>query len=183
MGHKVFYLVFCLMVLGGCGEEQKKPAAKKVNETAAAFLAGTWQGDMEDWLIVIDANGHVTRARVPIGRVEMTPDKITKVPMKQGGQGVYKPGQWFVQYDPNTKEMMVEINIKHFKARMGKNTVEGRSRDVFVGPVEPNGMLWTADWVSEPHYLASTDKQKKIALAVDPNEYYKGQVIFKKVRK
>ena len=174
------------MVLGGCGEEQKQHAANKVNESPRVFpvfLAGTWDGDMEDWQIVIDANGHAAKARIPIGRVEITPGKLTRVPMKAGGEGDFESGQWLVQYDPGTKEMMVEINLKHFKARMGKSIVEGSSRDIFVGPVDPNGMLWQADWVSEPHYFASTDKQKKISLVVDPNEYYRGRVIFRKVMK
>jgi len=176
---------FCLLFITGCQEPVKKTAKVNINDgnEFPAFLAGTWNCDTDDWELVIDPNGRITKARVSIGRVEMVPDKITRVPMKESGEGVFEPGEWIVKYDPNTSEMLVQIGIKHFKARKGDDIIEGSSKDTFIGPVDPNGMLWEADWISIPEYFVSTDKYKNYSLPIDENEFFRGKVMFKKVNK
>ena len=61
--------------------------------------------------------------------------------------------------------------------------MEGSSKDTFIGPVDPNGMLWEADWISIPEYFVSTDKYKNYSLPIDENEFFRGKVMFKKVNK
>lgn len=100
--------------------------------------------------------------------------------MKQGGRGIYKLGQWTVQYTPNTRELAVGVVVKHFHLDMGPNALEGSSEDWFVGCVSGDSQVWEAEWNTFPKYIAFTPEPDE--LPFDINESPRGTVVFRKIQ-
>ena len=146
-----------------------------------ASLVGTWKSDNGAWEIVFEPDGSISSAVVSLGRVRMIPGRVTIVPMKLGGRGVFEPGQWTVQYMQEQRELIVEIVIDRFRVEMEDNVVRGRSRDFFVGAVSEDGTSWWADRFSYPEYIADTKKHPDIALGSDPNDNPRESLLFQKV--
>ncbi len=110
----------------------------------------------------------------------MTPGKVTRFPTRYGGKGAFEPGQWSVQYSPDTRELMVMIVVEHFYQDMGKYAIEGNTTDILTGPVSEDGKTWQADWFSSG---------KLVAYIPEPNEFYnvsepefRKHLIFEKVK-
>jgi hypothetical protein len=145
------------------------------------FLAGTWKAEEGGWEFVFEPDGKISSAIVSIGRVKLQPGKKTTVPMQMGGNGVYKPGIWSVQYSHQQRELIVEIAIDHFRVELGDDVIEGRTRDFFVGSVSTDGKSWWADRLSFPEYVVDTDKFHNYKLPFDPKDNPRESILFQKV--
>jgi hypothetical protein len=143
------------------------------------FLAGKWVGG-EGWEFTFEPNGVISSAVFSLGRIKMKPGQITRVPMKMGGEGVYEPGEWLVDYDPNTRELTVEVSLKNFRIQIGDSIVEGKGTDIFTGKVSENGKDWLVTWNSFPQYKAHTPEYPDYNMAVDLDYGNVAEMIFEK---
>ena len=148
-----------------------------------AFLAGRWKADKGSWEIVFEPDGTISSAVVSLGRAKMRPGQVTTTQMILGGEGLFKPGKWTVQYSQERRELIVEIAIEHFRVELGDNVVRGKTRDFFIGMVSGDGQLWWADRFSFPEYIVDTKKYPNYKLPFDPNDNPRESLIFQKVTK
>jgi len=145
-------------------------------------LAGLWRSENKVWDIYLEPDGKISWAVISLGAVKIEPGKTTTVPMKMGGEGVFKPGLWTVIYLQNQRELSVEISIDYFHTEMGENVIHGKTRDIFTGPVSQDGALWQAQRFSYPQYVVDTKTYSNYKLPVDPNENPKEILLFRKIR-
>jgi hypothetical protein len=139
------------------------------------FLVGGW------WEFVFEPDGTLSSAVVSLGRVRMKPGEVTTVPMKMGGKGIYEPGEWVVHYVPDGRELMVKISLKNFYAKLGEDILEGKSTDIFAGPISQNGKVWQVNWTSFPDYVVHTAKHPNFRMSEDPDYGLSKTLIFEKV--
>jgi hypothetical protein len=111
-------------------------------------IAGTWKAQDSPWKIVLAPDGTVTSVVIPMGEVEIRPNKTTKVTMLDGSYSTYKAGDCIVEYKPDTRELFVSVKMKKIHIRYLDNALDGNSIDRFVGPVSKDGKTWTADWIN-----------------------------------
>ncbi|KPK41733.1 MAG: hypothetical protein AMJ65_08920 [Phycisphaerae bacterium SG8_4] len=180
-------LLFGLSVLScsGChGLAERPPAVEVVIDGDGQFpdfLVGTWKADSGGWEIVFEPEGTISSAVVSLGRVRMKPGKVTTVPMKLGGKGVFEAGPWAVQYSPERRELVVEIAIASFRVELGGSVVKGRTLNIFAGSVSTDGRSWWANRFSFPEYVADTKKYRDHRLTADPNDNPPEELLFQKV--
>jgi len=176
-----------LLTLSGCQNSTRNESHVEViidgDGQFPAFLAGRWKADTGGWEIVFEPDGMISSAVVSLGRVRLKPGQVTTIPMKLGGQGVFEPGQWTVQYSQARRELIVEIAIEHFRVELGDSVVQGQTRDFFIGPVSVDDQLWWADWFTFPEYIADTKKYPNYKLPFDPNDNPRESLTFRKVTK
>jgi hypothetical protein len=146
------------------------------------FLVGRWKADRGGWEIHFEPDGTISSAVVSIGRVTMKPGQTTTVPMQLGGQGIFEPGRWTVQYSHAQRELIVEIVIDRFHVELGDNVLRGKTRDFFVGLVSQDGQLWPVERISFPEYIADTKQNPNRKLPFDPNDNARESLLFQKVR-
>ena len=183
----VVALLCCLSVslLEGCKTQTpQEPAVEVTIDGGGAFpdfLVGRWKADHGGWDFVFEPDGTISSAVVSIGRVTIKPGRTTTVPMKLGGQGVFEPGRWTVQYSHAQRELIVEIVIDRFYVELGDNVLRGKTRDFFIGSVSEDGQLWPVERISFPEYIADTKKNPNRKLPVDPQNSARESLLFLKV--
>jgi hypothetical protein len=146
-----------------------------------SFLVGTWKANNGGWEIVFEKDGTISSAVISLGLVRMIPGQTTTIPMKLGGKGVFQPGIWTVQYLQEQRELIVEIVIDNFHTELGDDTVQGRTRDFFIGPVSQDGTLWWVERYTFPEYIVDTEIYHNYKLPFDPNENPWESLIFEKI--
>ena len=177
-----FFGIMVLLLSGCQGLIKEKPIEVIIEGDGQfpEFLVGRWKAEGKSgWEFVFEPDGTISSAVIDNGMVKVKPrDRITIIPMKMGGKGVYKLGQWTVQYTPDNRELAVEVVVKHFHLDMGPNALEGSSEDWFVGRISEDSQIWEAEWSSFPKYIAFTPEPNE--LTVDPEDYPRGTVVFRK---
>ena len=163
----------------GCQNSPEKHHALKMDEPVTVsiiggasfpeFLVGKWKSSntRTKWEFVFEKDGTISEAKIGLG-VTIVPGKRTTLDYKEGGQGEYIPGQWFVSYDYNTRELTVDVVIEYFRAQMGQVAfVEGSTKDNLVGIVSADGKKWKTEKLSVPQYKLFMDKEEH-DLSADP---------------
>jgi len=145
------------------------------------FLVGKWRADRDGWEFVFEPDGTISSAVISLGRVRMKPGEITTVPMKMGGKGVFEPDEWMVHYAPVGRELMVKISLKNFYVELGKGALEGKSTDIFAGPISQDGKVWQVDWTSFPDYTAHTAEHPNFNLSERTDSGITKSLVFEKV--
>jgi hypothetical protein len=178
-------LILCLFILflAGCGSSQK--AVEVTVDGNGVFpenLAGLWRSNNNVWDIYLQPDGTISWAVISLGEVKIEPGKTKTVPMRMEGKGVFEPGLWTVTYLQKQRQLSVEIAIDSFRTELGEDVIHGKTRDIFTGPVSPDGTLWQAERYSYPEYTVDTKQYKNYTLPVDPNENPKEILLFKKIR-
>lgn len=161
--------VTILLGLSGCQERMAKSPGKVIPPD----VAGTWKAYDSPWKIVLSPDGTVSSAVIPMGEVELKPNQITKVEMKDGQLSTYKAGDFDVEYIPSTRELLVSIEVEDIHIVFLDNVIDGNSVDRFVGPVSEDGKEWIADWINMFDYGPRFPQ--------DANDIYAGQLIFEKL--
>jgi hypothetical protein len=132
-------------------------------------LAGKWITESEGWELNFEPNGVISKAIFPQGRPRMKPGQTTKVPMVGNGEGVYVPGDWLVEYNPENRELTVKVSLKSIHIRMGNGSIDGKTTDIFVGPVSENGKIWNTIWTNFSEYTGHTPQFPNSKMPTDPN--------------
>jgi hypothetical protein len=176
-------LTVCL--LQGCHNHARNEGAVEViiegGQSFPDFLVGTWKAERGGWEFVFEPDGTLSSAVVSLGRVRLKPGQVTTVPMQMGGEGVFRPGPWAVQYSYEQRELIVDIKIEQFHIELGESVVKGRTQDIFVGSVSGDGRLWWAERFSYPEYIADTKKYPNHKLEVEPSDTPREGLLFRKV--
>ncbi|NQT04011.1 MAG: hypothetical protein HQ580_18440 [Planctomycetes bacterium] len=185
---KIFVLLICgffVFLPGGCQSSVgSKSGVEVIIDGDGRFpeiLAGRWKADKGGWEIVFEPDGKISSVVVSLGGVRMKPGQVTTTQMVLGGEGLFKPGKWTVQYSKERRELIVEIAIEHFRVELGDNVVQGKTRDYFVGSVSADGRLWWADRYKFPEYVVDTKKHPNYKLPFDPNDSPRESLVFQKV--
>jgi len=186
----LFCLVFVLSILTGCQEtanrtlnsEGKNPVEVIIEGDGKfpEFLAGRWKTDGHGWEFVFEPDGTISSAVIGLGHMDIIPGQTATAPTRGGGgDAIFTPGLWTVQYSPVTSELIVEIVMDHIHFPMGNNLLEGKVKDVFIGGVSEGSRFWDAEWYSYPDYIAYTPKPER--LITDPNVAYLYYLTFEKI--
>jgi len=158
-------VVFCLA--SGCNG----PASS--NKAFPSFLVGTWQMEGGVWRIVIEPNGTVSSAFVPMGEAEIRPNQTTEFEMADGSKSHITGGEFLAEYNPSTRELFVSIEQKEIYIVLPGYTINGNGLDTFRGPVSKDGSTWNAGWTNVFDYGPLFPQ--------DVNDIYTEPIVFKKV--
>jgi hypothetical protein len=145
------------------------------------FLVGQWKADRHGWEFDFEPDGTLSSVVISLGRVQIQPGQVTKVPMKLGGKGIFKPGHWTVNYAPDSRELTVCVTLVNFYIEMGDDTLEGSSTDIFVGSISEDGNVWQAKWTAFPNYTAHTAEHPSFYLPTDTVYGITNTLTFEKV--
>ncbi len=188
---KTYWSIVNLIVLLaclGCGQTSEHTNREQTlcEQALPPFLAGIWQADRGNWRFEIETNGTISNAIVFLNKTMMSPDKITTYPTKFGGTGIFEPGPWTLEYDPEGRMLEVQIVIKHFYQDMGDHAMEGDMTDLFRGPVSEDGQSWQAEWHTSGKSVIvknkNTDTAKERKTLNDfPEPVYRGDLVFRKI--
>ena len=180
-----FFAILALfsIFLIGCNSHRK--AVEVIIDGNGRFpknIAGLWRSDNNAWDIYLEPDGKVSWAVISLGEVKIEAGKTRTVPMREGGKGIFKPGQWSVIYLQKQRELSVEIDIDYFRTELGENVIHGKTRDIFIGSVSQDGTLWQTDRFSYPEYIVDTNSYHNYKLPADPNENPKETLLFRKIK-
>lgn len=144
-------------------------------------LVGTWKDDEGGWEFVFRPDGTISSAVIDAGMVRVNPgEKVATIPLKDGGKGTYKLGQWTVQYSSDSRELAVEVVVDYFHLDMKTFGLKGHSTDWFVGTVSADSQSWEAEWFTFPKYITLTPEPTE--LADGPNLNPVATLVFRKQR-
>jgi hypothetical protein len=181
-------VVTCLasLCVGGCatgtgGSDKNMQVVVEGGGRFPPALAGRWQADQDGWQFVIEPNGRISSAVISFGRVEVKPGQITTAPALAGGKAIFEPGQWVLDYAPNTGELTIKITMNHVHVETGENIVDGRSTDTFIGRVADDEGLWPVQWTTFSHYTARTANRPSKEVSTDPDKGETKPLVFRKV--
>ena len=144
------------------------------------FLVGRWKADDYRWEFVFEPNGMISSMVLEMG-VEIIPGQTRTAPTRGGGEAIFEPGLWTVQYDPEFRELTVEIVMDNIHFEMGPRLLEGIRTDMFVGEVSEDGKIWRGDWFNFPDYIAHTSTGPKRLTISQEEESYIGIITFRKI--
>jgi len=161
-------LLFCA---AGCHEPLR---GRSIPKPLPPEIAGVWKAQSSPWKIVLSVDGTVSSAVIPMGDVEIRPNKTTRVEMKDGSFSTYGAGDCVVNYTPATRELFVSIEMKKINVVYMDNVIDGSSTDRFVGTVSEDGKVWSADWINVFNYGPRFPQ--------DPNDVFAEPLLFEKVK-
>jgi len=140
----IFSSALVLLSIWGCpGPNGRRPGKALLPPD----VAGTWQARGSQWKIVVEPDATLASAVIDMGTVEVKPNKTAKVEMKDGSFSTYTAGECPVEYNPDTRELFVTVEVEEMHIRFMDNAIDGNSVDRFMGPVSEDGKEWTADWI------------------------------------
>ncbi len=177
-----------LLCAVGCQPGNEKPGGMEVvidgGGEFPAFLVGTWVDANHGWEFVFEPDGKLSSAVLSMGRTRVVPRQMTHVKLIDNGFGEYTPGDWLVQYSPDTRELTVQIAIRKLYIEMPpSSTIDGKSQDVFVGAVAEDGERWETIWSSYPYYVANTKQHEGFVMKPeDPELGYQEPAVFIKAK-
>jgi hypothetical protein len=144
----LFGCVFLLF--GGCQELSRNKSRAEVTIEEGSefprFLAGAWKADKQGWQIVFEPNGVISSAVVPLGGVEVRPNRKTGFPGPKGEPGFLEAGDFDVYYNQQGRELAVDIKIKQFcRYLVNSSILKGSWEYLIVGDVSGDGKTWAGD--------------------------------------
>lgn len=153
----VLISIAAIVVLCGCQEAQK---AKKVEavQKMPSDVVGIWKRAMMDgeggsmWAMEITDDGRVSWALIEAAAAIIRPGQVTKTAMADGQFSTFDVAPACVEYDPNTRQLTVALEIRHSEIRFMSELIEGNARYVFSGPVTEDGKTWVATFSEEFDY-------------------------------
>lgn len=181
-------IVLVLLCFAGCQQPTTNPPECSVEvvidggsgEGFPECLVGRWKVEKPPWEIVFQADGSISSIVHTIAQVKMQPCESTTVKLR-GGEGLYEPGQWYVQYDHDHRDLIVEIELANYKLEVSGASVSGRSKDLFVGKVSEDCTKWYAEWTADPKYIVNTDEYTDYDLPLNETVNRWGVIVFRKV--
>jgi len=178
--------VVSMPLSGGCHRPLDRPASAvdvivEGNKAFPIAMAGRWRADEDGWEFVFAPDGRILSAVISLGRVRVVPGQTTTVPTRTGGQGVFTPGPWVVDYAPDSGQLTVKIAMDQVRVEMAGNVVEGSSTDVFAGPVDRAQGTWKTLWTTFTKYTGHTPEKPSFDLSTDPTYGETKPLTFRKV--
>jgi len=162
-----------LLALAGCDGGVVNPSKNCAGPYSD--ICGIWQAKDSPWRIVITPDGKVSSALIPMGEVEIKPNLTTRVEMQDGSVSTFTAGDCPVEYQPETRELLVVITIKHLQVVYLNNKIEGNSQYFFAGNISKDGQTWYADVIETFNYGPRFPQ--------DSNDICPEGIVFQKVQK
>jgi hypothetical protein len=100
----------------------------------------------------MSAQGQVVSAVITPGNVRVSPNSTTKVEMQDGMFSTYKTGDFLAEYNPEIRELTVELQLEHMELHIGEGKIVGHKRDIFAGHVDAEGGTWEVIWMEMFEY-------------------------------
>jgi len=151
----ILIMCSCLIIWssGGCNKPESNMAVSGGSEAQTKIppqIAGKWQerGDTATWVMVIEPNGVVSEAEIPLMMTIIRPHHNTKREMIDSSISDFNGGDMFADYNPATRGLTVFIELKSFLVRYYDIRTGGSRIDTFTGPVSKDGKVWKCDWIS-----------------------------------
>jgi len=132
-----------------------------------AALAGRWKADRDGWEFVFASDGQLLSAVHSLGRVAITPGQKVTLPTRGGGKSVFEPGEWTVHYVPETHQLTLKIAMTHVRIDMAGTILEGATKDVFSGTIQPDEGIWQVQWTAFNRYTVRTPDRPAKDLSTD----------------
>jgi hypothetical protein len=167
-----FSLAMFICAAAGCQTSVRQSSTGKT--ILPTDIAGTWKAQDSPWKIVLNPEGKVSSAVIPMGEVEIKPNQTTKAEMKDGSISTFTAGDCVVEYTPNKRELYVCIEMEKIDIKFLNNVIAGNSIDRFVGTVSQDGKFWMADWINVFDYGSQFPQ--------DPNDIYAKPLVFEKMK-
>jgi hypothetical protein len=165
---KVFsvLLIFLSLIMIGCQDNTVQPGREVTSnkKTFPEFLAGTWSGNQLGWELVIEPNGSISSAVVAFGQTRMEPNKKLDVKGKGGGHGAYEAGDFTLEYDTESREITVLLELKDVYMYMVKAELKGSIEYLISGTVSEDEKIIDAGVFTEMKLAYLTP--------VEGNEYF-----------
>ena len=181
--------VLCLLTsVVGCQKPQKQDAAQQqakgtkrgvpiVVTDGSAFpaelLAGIWQQEGEIRReFIVSPDGLIVSAVLGMGLTRVSPVEETRVPLRDGTEGFFVPGNWSATFDPVERQLSVSVEMNSFRLQNGPEIVEGVIRESFIGIINEDGKKWTVNYYGIPiiHAFTSDGKEHVLKDGGDPDE-------------
>jgi hypothetical protein len=187
----LFGCAVLLSALAGC----QGPAANNSSEFPR-FLTGTWEAnrknDLNYWQIVLEPNGVISSAVIPLGGVKVRPNQTTEAKGPKGEPGFVETGDFDVYYNQQGRELAVNIKIKQFCLYLVDGSiVKGSWEYLITGNISGDEKTWVGDvfssidivaLVPDPNHIADESKFKEVSkLRIDLGEEEEERFIFTKV--
>ncbi len=141
---------------GGDIVKQKSTTNKKFPD----FLAGRWKSDRQSWGIEIAADGSIPAVFHPIWKETITVKEGYFTEGPKNSYAYFVLGDCIADYDPNTRNLKVQIMLDDFEISLVGGSITGRSEDYFEGPVSEDGKTWHADWRGYGYVEGATEPNK-----------------------
>ena len=147
-----------LLVLAGCQNTGRGDRGVEViiegGDEFPEFLVGRWDATIGAYRqIIFAADGSISAVGISVGipgakPARLIPNETTVVEMEYGRQQTVKLGDCVADYSPETRELIVFIDVEHLRMVYGPDLiVEGNRKDVLVGTVSEDGKTWEAGWI------------------------------------
>jgi hypothetical protein len=109
-------------------KEDVKAAVQKEDQFPE-FLAGKWDCNEQGLEIVIEPNGAVASMIMPFGKIKMKPEETVEINKPEiNFYSIFQAGPFIAGYKLKTRELTVDISLKHFRAEMpGVDVMEGEA--------------------------------------------------------
>jgi len=151
--YSIAFLITVLFMVG-CKNPQPQQTSSPGGEVVVAskgafpeFLVGVWKADKSKWAFKFEPDGSISKlVHVPADKVNMKEGGYLIEGPDPGTFALFVMGPYKVQYDANTRKLMVRIFVDRFHLRLPQGDLEGKSEDYFEGPVSEDGKTWNASW-------------------------------------
>jgi len=149
--------VVAAVVLAGCQENAKQPdgAQSGAGVKLPPEVAGIWQEEVDEgipWALLVTEDGQLEEARLALAAAIVRPGETTQTKMRDGQYSTFETGPATVTYDPETRELTVAFDLKHFQVLYGEERIEGSARYAFTGPVSEDGRHWNTVFAEQFDY-------------------------------
>jgi hypothetical protein len=137
-----------LTLIVGCQETQKTQTQEKI-EKFPDFLVGKWIADPNGevkWAFIFEADGSILKFRHFVGMDFVVAEGGLTEPWKGTAEATYGLGPCYTEYDPNSRNLSVVINIDNYIITFPDGSMEGSFHDTLSGPVGEDGSTWAATW-------------------------------------
>ena len=115
------------------------------------FLVGVWEADSAkyDWGFKFESDGTISKmVHFLAGEVDMSEGGYFVEGKDPNTHAFFIMGPSTVTYDPNTRQLRVEVVLDDFEMQLPQGVLNGRSHDILEGPVSETGKAWEVAWES-----------------------------------
>lgn len=140
-------LIFLSLIVIGCQDNSvhSKGRVTPDKKVFPEFLAGTWRGDRLGWVLVIEPEGSISSAVVAFGQTWMEPNTKLDVEAREGGHGSYESGDFTLEYDTQSREITISLELIDIYMYMVKAELRGSIEYLISGTVSEDGKTIDAE--------------------------------------
>jgi hypothetical protein len=141
-----------LITSAGCGNAEKSKGTVSIigGGKFPAALAGTWKSTNKLWSITFNKDGSLKGIKYYFNSAPMNLSEGGGYDRDNVGEvrAVYVFGPYSTVYDPNSRQLTLEIKIDHFEADRPLGKFNGWMQDTFTGKVSEDEKTWNAKWTN-----------------------------------